>query len=1173
MVVDDQRAAQINQLRLDPLSGRWVVVSTVRAQRPAAFVLSTSKGQVDTSRPCPFCPGHEEASPPALETYGPTGAWLVRVVPNLYPAFDGDEPFVVTNRGPVFTQATAGGIHEVLILSPEHDASWSMLSDEQTGLVMAALRDRIEEHSQRSTLRYSQAIVNSGREAGASLDHPHGQLHGHVVRPAGAGRGAGPVRPVRRQLPAVHDRRRRGGARATGSSTPTTGSSSSARSGARRPYEMLVIPRAHSPHLHRSPTEDLVSVGLALKACLGQLRDSIGDVAYNLVFHSAPYRVNEPFHWHVHVWPKATTRAGFEMGTGVAINVVNPEQAAEQLRVAVPTSLTADHLIGPPVGRARRPHPTGLTQAEDPGDRSFPDQPRKGAATSSSSAQVERLRVPDGGRQRNPDDLLRPGGPPSSRSSRVVDGSRPRRRRTGWRAPGRTPSASRRAGCARGWSGGTRTRSAVRSRRPATRRCRRAGRGRTGRPRPEAVAARGRLEVAARRPAVRPRTRRRSTSTGRARGGAPAAHRPRRGRTVPRARGSRPRPPAMPGVRGDPADVAAHHLADDHPVVRLGRRAQAVDGVGRHLDRGVEAERHLGPRQVVVDRLRHADRGHPERPEPVGHAERVVAADRHERRRSRAPPASGRTRSAPSSTGERVRARRAEDRAADGSAGRGTGPARGRRNGPLHHPPPAVEEPDHLVTVDHVAGEHDGPDDRVQARDSRRHRSARRAASAHSSTRARRPASAARTGRLAEGDGRTLTARASSKSARPGRRDARGWPAAGRRSRECRGSRPGSARRLRTSHASASGAQAAAAGRVAIAAPPPSTTLVERPQHVGHVGERRADSRRHRARSAAPAGHASRRRPSPGPSAPSARDGSRRGFGAIGAAQADVPQRPEGARAGVTGLVAASAGSAGATCASTPVSHAATVAVRRPKARSRATCIRRRHRAERPGLGAEVAPGLLRRQPRAYRSRNEVRARAHPSAAPASSSCTTPRSRPPRRHRASGAARWLKPASSRRDEQLDPGMRPVEDASGKTVSEHRSPKATTTPVVVVAHRRRPLSSSRASPVTASRRSEASRRRRRRRVDDHRRARPRRRTAPRTASSPGRSRCSSSPGRRRPSTAWAEPRRRRRPARRAARAGPGAATSTSSSTDRVDRGSPARHGPGPGRPRPRLAQRG
>jgi UDPglucose--hexose-1-phosphate uridylyltransferase len=325
----------MNHLRLDPLSGRWVVVSTGRAERPEAFLLPSASPQEDTGRPCPFCPGHEEDTAPALETYGPSGSWLVRVVPNLYPAFEGDEPFVVANRGPVFTQATAGGIHEVLILSPDHDASWSMLSEEQAGLVMAALRDRIEEHSQQPNLRYSQAIVNSGREAGASLEHPHGQLLGMSFVP--------------RELAEEQARF----SRFAGSCLLCT-TVSAEESVAHRiiyadervvvvcpfwsavPYEMLVVPRAHQARLYSSPTEDLVSVGRALRTCLGQLRDRVGDVAYNIVFHSAPYRVNEPFHWHVHVLPKATTRAGFEMGTGVAINVVAPEYAAEALRATVP---------------------------------------------------------------------------------------------------------------------------------------------------------------------------------------------------------------------------------------------------------------------------------------------------------------------------------------------------------------------------------------------------------------------------------------------------------------------------------------------------------------------------------------------------------------------------------------------------------------------------------------------------------------------------------------------------------------------------------------------------------------------------------------------------------------------------------------------------------------------
>ena len=326
----------MNQLRLDPLTGRWVVVSTDRANRPMAFSPMATT-QADTSRPCPFCPGNEEASLPALETYGPEGRWLVRVVPNLYPAFEGDEPFVVTNRGPVFTQATAGGIHEVLVISPDHHKTWSMLNDDQTGLVMAAIRDRIEEHSTIPGLRYSQAILNSGREAGASVDHPHGQLLGMSFVPrelveeqAGFARFAG-----RCLLCTAADAEENVGHRVVYADERVlvicpfwSGS----------PYEMMIIPRTHCPHLHHSPPADLKAVGKALRETLGSLRDVVGDVAYNLVFHSAPYRAPEPYHWHVHVVPKLTTVAGFELGTGVLINIKNPEQAAEELKVRVPVS-------------------------------------------------------------------------------------------------------------------------------------------------------------------------------------------------------------------------------------------------------------------------------------------------------------------------------------------------------------------------------------------------------------------------------------------------------------------------------------------------------------------------------------------------------------------------------------------------------------------------------------------------------------------------------------------------------------------------------------------------------------------------------------------------------------------------------------------------------------------
>src|SRR4051794_41218138 len=168
----------MSQLRLNPLNGRWVTIVADRGERPTDFAPRLRQVEADPSRPCPFCPGNEEATPPALETYDRDGHWNIRIVPNLYPAFYGHDTMAVRNLGPVHVQASASGIHEVLVFSRDHGGTWAGLDDEGAALVMAALRDRLADHSRTNHVRYTQAIVNQGREAGASLSHPHGQLLG-----------------------------------------------------------------------------------------------------------------------------------------------------------------------------------------------------------------------------------------------------------------------------------------------------------------------------------------------------------------------------------------------------------------------------------------------------------------------------------------------------------------------------------------------------------------------------------------------------------------------------------------------------------------------------------------------------------------------------------------------------------------------------------------------------------------------------------------------------------------------------------------------------------------------------------------------------------------------------------------------------------------------------------
>ncbi len=259
----------MSRLRLNPLTGRWITVVAGRAERPSDFVPRTAQVEADPSRPCPFCPGAEGSTPPALETYSgdgspDAGSWLVRVVPNLYPAFSGDEPLTVTNDGPVFISAPASGIHEVLVLTPEHSQSFADLDDRAAALVMSAIRDRMEEHASHRVVRYTQAIVNHGREAGASLSHPHAQLLAMPFVPgaileeeAGFGRFEGNC-----LLCATAEAELADDTRVV---LDTDHAVVVCPYWSGTPYEMLLIPKEHRAHLNATPESDLTSVGLVLR--------------------------------------------------------------------------------------------------------------------------------------------------------------------------------------------------------------------------------------------------------------------------------------------------------------------------------------------------------------------------------------------------------------------------------------------------------------------------------------------------------------------------------------------------------------------------------------------------------------------------------------------------------------------------------------------------------------------------------------------------------------------------------------------------------------------------------------------------------------------------------------------------------------------------------------------
>jgi UDPglucose--hexose-1-phosphate uridylyltransferase len=223
-----------------------------------------------------------------------TPGWQVRVVPNLYPAFSGQE---------------------VVIHGPAHTRSLAELDDPLLGLVAEAWRLRARARREEG-LTHLQALVNEGREAGASLTHSHSQLVWLPEEPPLAAAEAG--EPCR--ICAAIEGERREGIRVVAERggvvllCPWAG---------RMPYELLIAPVDHEADGFVSGR---LGAALALAAeGLRRLRAVEGPRPANLWLHNGA-------HWHLELVPRLTILAGLELGAGVYLNPLPPEQAAQALR-------------------------------------------------------------------------------------------------------------------------------------------------------------------------------------------------------------------------------------------------------------------------------------------------------------------------------------------------------------------------------------------------------------------------------------------------------------------------------------------------------------------------------------------------------------------------------------------------------------------------------------------------------------------------------------------------------------------------------------------------------------------------------------------------------------------------------------------------------------------------
>lgn len=321
------------ELRYDAISGRAVIVAVERAARP--FTVAPTDDTLGVPSDCPFCSEREKMTPPEVHRVGggepDTPGWRVRVVPNLYPIVaPADASAVPSERSERGTVTPATGAHEVVVLSPDHRASFGRLDDTGATEVLIVIRDRIRHHLAAGH-SYVQAFVNQGRAAGASIAHPHAQLVALDLVPPAVEAGLERFVSARSDLVAreLADARRDDLVIVDG---PALAWSPFATG---TPYGMRVAHRSTRARFDEATDAEVGVVAVALRDALATLHALLGEPAYNVVLHTAPPdRPAGEFHWYLDVLPRTGVVAGFEEGTGILVNVVPPEQAATHLRGA-----------------------------------------------------------------------------------------------------------------------------------------------------------------------------------------------------------------------------------------------------------------------------------------------------------------------------------------------------------------------------------------------------------------------------------------------------------------------------------------------------------------------------------------------------------------------------------------------------------------------------------------------------------------------------------------------------------------------------------------------------------------------------------------------------------------------------------------------------------------------
>ena len=326
------------ELRQNFFTKEWVIIATERAKRPEELathrLVQNAPAFVES---CPFCPGNESKTPPEV-TRVPTDVtkpWAVRVIPNKFAALS-SEVQPTRSLQHLRRRIDGFGFHEVIIDSPDHSCPMALLSDAHVAKILGIYKERYNALSLDHRINHVTIFKNHGADAGASLQHPHSQIIATPVIPS----------QVRHRLHEalrhfddarecmfchMVEREVEDQTRIVLKSELFVAMEVFASA---TPFATHIFPLRHMASFGETTAAEITDLARILRTLLAKIYVGLENPDLNFTVRSGPsdYVGARHFHWYVSVIPRLTRVAGFELGSGMFINTVVPEAAAEFLR-------------------------------------------------------------------------------------------------------------------------------------------------------------------------------------------------------------------------------------------------------------------------------------------------------------------------------------------------------------------------------------------------------------------------------------------------------------------------------------------------------------------------------------------------------------------------------------------------------------------------------------------------------------------------------------------------------------------------------------------------------------------------------------------------------------------------------------------------------------------------